>query len=280
MKELQKFEFEGNEITFLPGENIMINATQMAKKFNARTESWLRTDSAQRMIEALSITHKCVLTDLVIVKNGGANPGTWFHEDVALVFAQWLSPEFYIWCNDRIKELFKYGYTARTEESRVKLFKLSEAASTIKGLYPYNIGKYKIYEELRQRGILDVHNKPQQKYIDLGYFGYRYYREDEYPRYPVVTEEGMKWLTQFLFPQATDGGKLSTIEYRLNLALRGVGIMLESILISKSGSQSTPEQNKITVDKMRAICTEIKGISDDTSDLPNPVQLTMKLDKY
>jgi hypothetical protein len=32
--ETKKFEFEGNEITFLTGENIEINATQMAKKFN------------------------------------------------------------------------------------------------------------------------------------------------------------------------------------------------------------------------------------------------------
>lgn len=31
------------------------------------------------------------------------------HEDVALVFAQWLSPEFYLWCNDRVKELLTQG---------------------------------------------------------------------------------------------------------------------------------------------------------------------------
>ena len=34
------------------------------------------------------------------------------HEDVALEFARWLSPSFAIWCNDRIKELLKYGMTA------------------------------------------------------------------------------------------------------------------------------------------------------------------------
>lgn len=34
------------------------------------------------------------------------------HEDLALVFAQWLSPDFYLWCNDRIKELLQYGMTA------------------------------------------------------------------------------------------------------------------------------------------------------------------------
>ena len=34
------------------------------------------------------------------------------HEDVALDFAQWLSVDFRLWCNDRIKELIRHGITA------------------------------------------------------------------------------------------------------------------------------------------------------------------------
>lgn len=34
------------------------------------------------------------------------------HEDIALDFAQWLSVDFKLWCNDRIKELLRYGMTA------------------------------------------------------------------------------------------------------------------------------------------------------------------------
>ena len=52
---------------------------------------------------------------VVTVKGGNINStgqGTWMHEDVALEFARWLSPKFAIWCNDRIKELMKYGFTA------------------------------------------------------------------------------------------------------------------------------------------------------------------------
>jgi hypothetical protein len=45
------------------------------------------------------------LADLLTVRKGGINPGTWMHEDVAMEFALWLSPEFAIWCNDRIKEI-------------------------------------------------------------------------------------------------------------------------------------------------------------------------------
>jgi len=32
-----------------------------------------------------------------------------------LEFARWLSPQFAIWCNDRIKELMRYGMTATTQ---------------------------------------------------------------------------------------------------------------------------------------------------------------------
>ena len=109
MCDLLKYAYQGSEITFSNGENVMVNATQMAKAFGKRPNDWLRSEQAQRMIEAISASQKCEPTDLVIVKNGGSDYGTWFHEDVALVFAQWLSPEFYLWCNDRIKELIKNG---------------------------------------------------------------------------------------------------------------------------------------------------------------------------
>jgi hypothetical protein len=92
----------------------MVNATQMAKLFgdSKRPKNWLVTNQSQELISELSKGRNLPLADLVIVKKGGSNPGTWFHEDVALLFAQWLSPRLYIWCNDRIKELMKFGMTA------------------------------------------------------------------------------------------------------------------------------------------------------------------------
>lgn len=66
----------------------------------------------KELISSLSAKTGISATDLVTVNQGGNNQGTWMHEDLALVFAQWLSPDFYLWCNDRIKELLKYGMTA------------------------------------------------------------------------------------------------------------------------------------------------------------------------
>lgn len=106
-------EYDGYDITFLTGSNVMVNATEMAKPFGKTTKDWLRTNSSQEFIASLSAVRQILPTELVVVKQGGEPKlqGTWMHEDVALEFARWLSPRFAIWCNDRIKELFKYGST-------------------------------------------------------------------------------------------------------------------------------------------------------------------------
>src|SRR5690606_12172824 len=52
------------------------------------------------------------INQLIITKRGGNEQGTWLHETIALDFAQWLSVDFKLWCNDRIKELLTVGMTA------------------------------------------------------------------------------------------------------------------------------------------------------------------------
>ncbi len=111
----QIFQYNGNPITFQIGEATMVNATEMAKPFNKVTKDWLKTAQTKEYLDILSKGRNLPLTDLVQVTKGGANPGTWFHEDVALEFSRWLSPQIAIWCNDRIKELIKYGMTATSQ---------------------------------------------------------------------------------------------------------------------------------------------------------------------
>lgn len=105
------YQYEGSSITFFKGENVMVNATEMAKPFGKTTKDWLRTTSSQEFISSLSAVRQILLTEMVQVRQGGDPKlqGTWMHEDVALEFARWLSPKFAIWCNDRIKELLTTG---------------------------------------------------------------------------------------------------------------------------------------------------------------------------
>lgn len=112
------FNYNGTDITFASDENgLMVNATEMAKPFGKQPSDWTKTKSAQEFISSLSAVRKIVVTDLIHVKQGGNTiQGTWMHEDVAIEFARWLAPTFAIWCNDRMKELLKYGMTATPEK--------------------------------------------------------------------------------------------------------------------------------------------------------------------
>ena len=104
------YDYKGSQISFISGENVMINATQMAKPFGKSPKDFLKTEQTKQYIIALSEVKKILSSDLVKVVYGD-NGGTWMHEDVALEFARWLSPTFAIWCNDRIKELMTTGVT-------------------------------------------------------------------------------------------------------------------------------------------------------------------------
>nr|DAK89670.1 MAG TPA: KilAC domain protein [Caudoviricetes sp.] len=107
------YDYKGSKISFANGKNVMVNATEMAKSFDKRPAKWLELPSTKEFLAALTAIRKSD-TALIQTNSGGINGGggTWMHEDVALEFARWLSPAFAIWCNDRIKELLKYGMTA------------------------------------------------------------------------------------------------------------------------------------------------------------------------
>lgn len=112
LNENQIFQYNGSPITFQKGDSVMVNATEMAKPFGKRCNDFLSTKQTNELINSLSAKTGISATGLVTVNQGGNNQGTWMHEDLALIFAQWLSPDFYLWCNDRIKELLQYGMTA------------------------------------------------------------------------------------------------------------------------------------------------------------------------
>lgn len=153
---IQRFEYQGNSITFDTGDGIMVNATEMARSFGKRVNDWLRLAATREFLKALAecrgegeagipasaenqhVTDGDVEplqahhTDFVIVKKGGSGKqGTWFHEDVAMEFARWLSPKFAIWTNDRIKELLTRGHTETGG------FRLEPTAETVE-----NFGKF------------------------------------------------------------------------------------------------------------------------------------------
>lgn len=118
MSNIQVFCYEGSNITFSNENGVMVNATEMAKQFGKEPYEWLRLQSAKDFIKTLYQIRGINSAESAefIRTVDGRNCGTWFHEDVALEFARWLSPMFAIWCNDRIKELLTKGLSYKSEE--------------------------------------------------------------------------------------------------------------------------------------------------------------------
>lgn len=107
------FDFNGNEL--------MVNATEMAKPFGKGAKDFLKNSTTQEYIEVFCKRRNILLTDAVKVIHGGNNNGTWFHQKIALRFAQWLSPDFAIWVDEKIEELLTKGKTELVTTSPLSL---------------------------------------------------------------------------------------------------------------------------------------------------------------
>lgn len=116
------FTYQNTAITFAKGDrDVMINATEMGKTFNKRPIDFLRNAQTEAYINKLAEVRNCTSTDLVkVIKGGSGEQGTWMHEDVAIEFARWISPEFAIWCNDKVKDLMRDGVaTVNNDEATI-----------------------------------------------------------------------------------------------------------------------------------------------------------------
>lgn len=118
--EIMKFKFNETEVEFLPSsENVMVNATQMAKIFGKKVENFTRIDDTKDFInECLKNANKRFLgieneEDLIDSKQ---KSGTWMHRILALKFAAWLDPAFELWVYTTI-DFILFGQYKKMEES-------------------------------------------------------------------------------------------------------------------------------------------------------------------
>lgn len=127
------YSYQGSDISFISGDSVMVNATQMARSFKKTPKDWLRTKQTQYFIATLSAVRQICLTDLVkVLRGGNCEQGTWMHEDVALEFARWLSPAFAVWCNDCIKELLRMGVVTLERQNTSLLNEIKAQAPKVK----------------------------------------------------------------------------------------------------------------------------------------------------
>ena len=117
-----EFIYNEKTISFDPvsGENVMVNATEMAKAFGKRIDVFLKAEKTQEFIDALVETlnefspnggnsgtkneaefppngvNSKLINKEDILQTRGQN-GTWMHRILALEFAGWLDTKFKIW---------------------------------------------------------------------------------------------------------------------------------------------------------------------------------------
>ena len=112
------FEYGNTPVNFRMEDGVvMVNATAMARHFGKRPVDYLRLPSTVELLGA--IVRKSHICEQKLAMTAKGSPeyggGTWMHEDVAIDFAQWLSVDFRLWVNDRIRELLRYGMSVTPE---------------------------------------------------------------------------------------------------------------------------------------------------------------------
>lgn len=126
-------------------ENIMINATEMAKAFNKRIDHFLKADHTKRFLSELEKENQDLFTqksgdklkklenefppyggnsDEKIIQTKG-HLGTYMCEELALKFAAWLDPKFELWVYRHIKKVvfgnYKDHWDAHVLQEKAKI---------------------------------------------------------------------------------------------------------------------------------------------------------------
>ncbi len=120
----QTIDFEKKE-----GDNVMVNATQMAKVFGKRIDHFLKSDHAKDFINELELTpfggrSEPLTREEIIKTRNGAN--TFFHRILALKFAAWLDTKFELWVYSTIDLILLGHYREVREATKEKIQKQEE----------------------------------------------------------------------------------------------------------------------------------------------------------
>ena len=110
MSSIINFDYKGSQISFEKGKNVMVNLTSMAKPFPEKNLTQIiNSQEINDYCISLSKLQNYSLADLLIVRRGGNNNGTWAHRLVAIRVAQKLNSDFAVWVDMRIEELLTTG---------------------------------------------------------------------------------------------------------------------------------------------------------------------------
>ena len=116
----------GDTIVKINPENNLVHLTYMCQKAGKLPADYLRLSRTKTLIEALEQygdSHT-----VLKVQNGGSNPGTWVHPDIAVDAAMWISPKFGL-AVSRLVRSFLTGHVT-TEQSQAAARQMQQAVQT------------------------------------------------------------------------------------------------------------------------------------------------------
>jgi len=177
MKTLE-FIYQETQIHFLlnPSDNnVMVNATEMAKPFNKEVRSFLRLDGTQKFIETL-LKNENIRTDVygysdekinnihadeneyltekdIVITNNKA--GTLMHRKLALKFASWLDVEFELWIIETIESIL-FGHLKEFKDLLQKEVEAKQSEKQLKQNLiekptPESVNAYFLNQELQKQ---------------------------------------------------------------------------------------------------------------------------------
>lgn len=139
--EVLNFVYNDQPIEFQPNgdDNVMVNATQMAKVFGKRMDVFLKADHVQEFISVVELTPfggssvALKREEILKIENGNA---TYMHRILALKFAAWLDPRFELWVYTKIDEILNHYYrelrNATIENMRIENMKAEKREELLK----------------------------------------------------------------------------------------------------------------------------------------------------
>lgn len=136
-----------------------LNATAIAAHFGKQPRDYLKTEQTQQYIAALaenlSVKTKILTKEnqIVSVKRGGDEQGTWLHPKLAIHFARWLDPKFAVWCDEQIEQLLSGSQPKLAKTTVADRTPLRQAVSALVG--KCNIDYSSAYNMVHQRFGVD-----------------------------------------------------------------------------------------------------------------------------
>ena len=169
MNQVQSFNFGNTPVSFRADG--YLNATAIAAHFGKQPRDYLKTEQTQQYIAALanflSTKTKILVKEnqIVNVKNGGSERGTWLHPKLAIHFARWLDPKFAVWCDEQIEQLLSGSQPKLAKTTVADRTPLRQAVSALVG--KCNIDYSSAYNMVHQRfGVAAIEDIPADKLND------------------------------------------------------------------------------------------------------------------